>query len=252
MRVLDVAKKILWNGRRLRIVIRSFLLATTGSLVAVKLKKEANKCYSIKDYVYLAFSIFNAFPFKRWSIRSAQVEEEIMELLKILARRKPKFILEIGTAGGGTLFLFARISSPDAVIMSIDLPGGRFGGGYHEWRILLYKSFAIYKQKIYLIRQDSHALSTLNMVEKILEERRLDFLFIDGDHTYDGVKKDFEMYSKFVGEGGIIAFHDIVLGPPEDVGSVPRFWDEIKHNFKYVELVKNWKQSGYGIGVIYM
>ena len=167
-----------------------------------------------------------------------------------MAKRKPKFILEIGTARGGTLFLFTRVSSPDALIISIDLPGGRFGGGYPEWRKTLYKSFAIHKQEIRLVREDSHALATLNMVKKILEGRKLDFLFIDGDHTYVGVKTDFEMYSKLVAKGGIIALHDIVPGPLQKVGGVPRFWNEIKHGFEYVELVKNWKQGGKGIGVI--
>lgn len=50
----------------------------------------------------------------------------------------------------------------------------------------------------------------------------------------------------------IIAFHDIVPGPEESVGSVPRFWKEIKSKYKTIELVENWKQGGYGIGVIFM
>jgi len=83
-----------------------------------------------------------------------------------------------------------------------------------------------------------------------LDGESLDFLFIDGDHTYDGVKKDFEIYGRYVRKNGIIAFHDIVPGPSERVGGVPRFWNEIKHQFDYVELVKNWKQGGFGIGVI--
>ena len=159
--------------------------------------------------------------------------------------------MEIGTANGGTLFLFARVSSPDAVIISIDLPHGRFGGGYPEWKIPLYKSFAARKQKIYLIREDSHELSTLDMANKILKGHKLDFLFIDGDHRYEGVKTDFEMYSRLVDMGGIIAFHDIVPGPSENVGGVPKFWNEIKHSFNHAELVKDWKQGGGGIGIIY-
>jgi len=252
MKLLHGASKILWNKKRLRVVIGIFLLITTRWLAAVKLKKEANKRYSIKDYVDLAFNIFTTSPFILLSIRPGQVKEEITELLKILARRKLKFILEIGTAKGGTLFLFGRVSSPNAVIISADLPGGRFGGGYREWMVPLYKSFAIRAQEMYLVRGDSHAPSTLNIIKKILKAHKLDFLFIDGDHTYEGVKTDFEMYSKLVSKGGIIALHDIAPGLPEDVGGVPRFWDEIKRTFKYVEFVKNWKQGGAGIGVIYV
>jgi hypothetical protein len=77
--------------------------------------------------------------------------------------------------------------------------------------------------------------------------KRGDFLFIDGDHTYEGVEGDFEMYSPLVRRGGTIAFHDIVPGPPENVGGVPDFWNEIEHGFSYVELVKGGRQSGYGI-----
>jgi len=148
--------------------------------------------------------------------------------------------------------LFSRVSRSNATIISIDLPGGLFGGGYPRWKIPLYKSFARDHQKIHLIRADSHDPETLKEVKKILGDELIDFLFIDGDHSYEGVKKDFEMYSSLVRKGGIIAFHDIVPGPPEYVGGVPKFWNEIKHDFDYKEIVKDWKQNGYGIGVIYV
>ena len=34
----------------------------------------------------------------------------------------------------------------------------------------------------------------------------LDLLFIDGDHSYEGVRQDYKMYSKLVRDGGLIAF----------------------------------------------
>ena len=61
------------------------------------------------------------------------------------------------------------------------------------------------------------------------------------------------MYSPLVKKGGIIAFHDIVPGPQEHVGGVPKFWKELKEmlgNNKVVEIVKDWNQEGYGIGLI--
>lgn len=185
-------------------------------------------------------------------IKPMQVRSEISELLKIVAEIKPKTILEIGTANGGTLFLLSRVAPEDATIISIDLPGGKFGGGYPKWRSLLYKSFALPNQKIYLLRMDSHKEETLEKVRSILRGRKLDFLFIDGDHTYKGVKQDFEMYSKLVQERGVIAFHDIVPGPKECVGGVPEFWKEIKEFHKIKELVECWDQGGYGIGVLYL
>ena len=42
----------------------------------------------------------------------------------------------------------------------------------------------------------------------IRQDIKIDFLFIDGDHSYEGVKKDFELYSTILSEKGIIMLHD--------------------------------------------
>ena len=187
-------------------------------------------------------------------IRPAQVQSEVSEFLEVISRVKPKVILEIGTASGGTLFLFSRVASVDATMMSIDLPGGRFGGGYPAWKTPLYRSFALPGQEIHLIRADSHKADTLGQVKTILDGRGIDFLFIDGDHTYEGVKMDFEMYGPLVKEGGIIAFHDIVAGEWESVGGVPQFWCEVRncHPDKGTEIVRDRSQGGFGIGLLYV
>jgi predicted O-methyltransferase YrrM len=104
---------------------------------------------------------------------------------------------------------------------------------------------------MHLVREDSHAASTLHMIEGILNGNKLDFLFIDGDHAYKGIKMDFQMYVPLVRKGGLIAFHDICNGPPEIVGGVARFWNEIKNAYKYQEIIGNRDQKGFGIGVLY-
>jgi len=185
-------------------------------------------------------------------VTPAQVKEEISGLLQILLKAKPKYMLEIGTANGGTLFLFSRTIAKDAKIISVDLPGGKFGGGYPEWKIPFYKSFALPTQDMHLLRMSSHDSSTLDLVKETLSGKKLDFLFIDGDHTYDGVKKDFEMYSQLVRRGGIIAFHDIAKHPPEINCNVDKFWLEIKKRYRNTELIKDRNQGRCGIGVLYV
>ena len=121
-------------------------------------------------------------------IRPIQVREEIKNLLLILDKVKPKVVLEIGTARGGTLLLFSNIAEEEATLISVDL--------YQtiEKRIL-FRYIKKVKQKIYLIQGDSHSIETLRKIKAILRDNKVDFIFIDADHSYEGIKKDFEMYS---------------------------------------------------------
>jgi predicted O-methyltransferase YrrM len=182
-------------------------------------------------------------------IKPIQIKEEFIELLKIFKDLNPKYILEIGTANGGTLFCYSKLANPDATIISIDLPEREFEGGYPEWKIPIYQAFAKEDQKLYLLRKDSHQQETLEEVKKILNGNQLDFLFIDGDHSYEGVKKDFKMYSPLVRKGGIIAFHDIINNDPTrlDIG-VPKFWLEVKDRYLFKEIIID--KINYGIGIL--
>jgi len=185
--------------------------------------------------------------------RPWQIMEEIKNLLLILDKVKPKVILEIGTARGGTLFLFSNIAHEEAILISVDL--------YQtiEKRIL-FRYIKKGKQKIYLIQGDSHSIETLRKIEEILKGRKVDFLFIDGDHSYEGVKRDFEMYSPLVRKGGIIAFHDIIpdyytrygIKTSTWAGEVYKFWNEIKEKYEHLEMVKDREQNGFGIGVLFV
>ena len=181
-----------------------------------------------------------------------QVPSELTALGEILAEKRPERALEIGTARGGTLLFLTRLASPQATIMSVDLPGGRFGGGYSARRRWFYQRFARGAQQLHLLQGDSHSPEMLDRVKAAFSGQPLDYLFIDGDHTYEGVKQDFELYAPLVGKGGVITFHDIVEGPPDCVGGVPRFWREVRSGFRHWEFVKDPLQGGYGIGVLYV
>ncbi|NQV88102.1 MAG: class I SAM-dependent methyltransferase [Parcubacteria group bacterium] len=184
-------------------------------------------------------------------IRSNQKKQEISAFLDMIQKEQPQRIMEIGTARGGTLLMLARIAAEDAKIISIDIARSLFGiEGCPAWRASLFTYFAWSGQSISILRKDSHQEETLRDVEKLMDGDKLDVLFIDGDHSYEGIKKDFDMYTSLVKSGGIVAFHDIVPGLEANVGGVPNFWQEIKEGYFYREFVKNWDQGGYGIGVI--
>jgi predicted O-methyltransferase YrrM len=207
------------------------------------------------------YDFVNGFNYRGITITTWQKKAEIVSLLRLLEQSPPKRIVEIGTANGGTLFMLTQVAAPDATIVSVDLPGGRLGGAsstvqnrYPQWRARLYRGFGRDKQLVHVIRADSHDVSTVEDVHRRLPEGKVDFLFIDGDHSYKGVRRDFELYSPLVAAGGLVAFHDIMPSRPAghgDPGDVPVFWSEVRNNRKIeAEFVEDRDWGSCGIGVI--
>lgn len=182
------------------------------------------------------------------SIEPRQNPYEIEQLYREICRLTPKRVLEIGTARGGTLYLWTQASSDDATIVSVDLPGGEFGGAYPPCRMPFYLAFAKPHQKLHLLRCDSHERHTLEHVQVLFDHKRVDFAFIDGDHTYEGVKQDFQNYGPLVRPGGLIAFHDILFRPDMPEIQVDRFWNEIRDRHESVEFIGP-DSSGRKIGI---
>src|SRR4051794_26694403 len=196
-----------------------------------------------------ALRVVRTFNHQGITIPAWQIDYEIRGLLERLKADPPQTVLDIGTANGGLLYLFTRCATDDALLVSADLEHGQFGGGYPKWRGKLYESFARARQRVELVLGDSHERATYDRIASLLDGRQVDFLFIDGDHTYEGVAKDFEMYSPLVRDGGLIGFHDITpSGLPEYVGGVPTFWTELKQQYGGEELIEDTGQDSCGIG----
>jgi len=140
-------------------------------LAGHRLRALADRCGSdFKCLVSLAFSYRLRHPaLPVANIKPAQIFEEIFKLAETVKDLNPKKVLEIGTVTGGTLFLFYRLASEDATIISIDPPSGPFGGGYRKWRIPVYVSFAKKSQMLHLVRADSHDPKAINQIKQKLE-----------------------------------------------------------------------------------
>ena len=177
---------------------------------------------------------------------------ELMGLINVLRERPLRQVCEIGTFKGGTLFMWCQLAAPDAHIFSIDLPGGQFGGGYHERSLPFFQSFCQPGQTLHCLRGSSHAAVIRNDFTQKLGDHQLDFLFIDGDHSYAGVKQDFEFYSQRVKPGGMIGFHDIVHREKQPDIEVHRFWKEVKTNYRHQEFVESTEdRRKIGIGLLF-
>lgn len=177
------------------------------------------------------------------AVSSMQIPSEITGLGRIVAELKPRLSLEIGTAHGGTLFIWSQLTSDEVLACDINDMSRQKA---------LYSKFppAGSACKVRLFSGDSHAPDFKARIKAALAGRQVDFLFIDGDHTVAGVTADYEDYREFVRPGGIVAFHDIVDAQSVASNQVGQFWRRLKEVAQVEELIDNPSQTGYGIGVM--
>jgi predicted O-methyltransferase YrrM len=110
-------------------------------------------------------------------------------------------IVEIGVYHGVNTALFRRIVDEAGEVVGIDPhPPGRLGVSFERW-IAERELSRVRRAKARLIRQFSHEAAT-NWNSPI------DFLFIDGDHSWDGISRDWSDWTAHVVAGGIVALHD--------------------------------------------
>lgn len=146
---------------------------------------------------------------------AAQSGSEVSSMFATLINKKisVKRFLEIGTCDGGMFIMmlhFFRSLDKYAYGCSMDL-----------------------KQKEmlpFLLQEDNYVnfyqVNTVSSKAKtfLANESDFDFVFIDGDHSYQGVKNDFDLV---INRSKHIAFHDIIFSP-----GVTKFWNEVKERYK--------------------
>ena len=205
-----------------------------------------------------------------YRVTALQHRDEIEEFVTFLGANEPETALEIGMFQGGTLWVWARALSSIRHVTCIDKPV--WNKMIHQRRRELYPTFSEDVQ-IDVLFGDSHADSTYEEAAGAVGGN-VDFLFIDGDHSYEGVSQDFEMYRRLIGDDGIIAFHDIKrhatdqrekarrLCNTENIrerhvsvglqrwNGVSTFWEKIRDEYTTREFLSHPEQMGAGIGVV--
>lgn len=202
-------------------------------------KREFDACKTLEDH----------YNFAKSAVGLMQHLEEITGVLEYVAAQKPQYVCEIGTYEGGTNMLIAQGIPTIKIMVGVDL------FVQHTTQL---RYFCRPDRKVHYLNGSSYTQEMVDKVSALLEGNKLDFLFIDGDHRYDGVKQDFLLYRHLVREGGYIAFHDIVpdhktrFGKDTGMwaGDVPVFWAKIKQHYPHKEFVKDYEQDGLGIGAL--
>jgi predicted O-methyltransferase YrrM len=208
-------------------------------------------------------------PAEQCPVPLLQYPREFDALLDLYRTLKPGRVLEIGSLFGGTLWHWLRYAPPDALILNIDAlvsaQDDRYApqkaghdGLWAEWASrfgVRLKTFCGPSSDVSILAKVRTALteeSRASCTQRASENIRpcLDFLFLDGDHSYPAAKSDYYNYGALVRPGGLIALHDILDRPTSQVA---RLWREIVlSGAKTRELIQSPDQPEMGIGVVYL
>ncbi len=192
--------------------------------------------------------MFNEEP-KPW-----QNKDEFLWLInKVEAYTKPlQSILEIGMGMGGSFKFWEELTEKKGLLIGID----NFSDCMTNQKIMEEK---IKKNNWKVIIGNSQNSETVNQVLKFLNGKKLDLLFIDGDHE-ETVFKDYSNYSPLVRRGGLIIFHDCgepsIFYHPKDASSTNR-WSRggdpvAKKCFEEIKAEKERLQYDQGTGIVYV
>jgi hypothetical protein len=180
----------------------------------------------------------------------AQDEGEFQRFLDLIRAEKVQSYLEIGARHGGSFNAVMRSLPPGSVGIAVDLPGVSWGRGDSEIvlrRVILDLYRDGYRAKLVVGSSQDPAI-----IEAVAQHAPFGSIFIDGDHSYEGVRSDWINYGKLA---RIVALHDIAgdnvvtKRTPIPV-EVPRLWREISSEGLGMvhELVTDPRH--WGIGVI--
>ena len=166
-----------------------------------------------------------------------QVAWEHAQMMRLFDARQPRCILEVGSLTGGTLRYWIEHTPPGSMVVSVD-DQARDSELWHQWAL---ESGV----RLRVIRGDSHNDLTITQARTYAP---YDWVFIDADHTYDGVASDWQFYGGMVKPGGIVALHDIVK---RNGYGVHRLWRSLQaHGYVTQEIIA--QSSWCGIGIIYV
>lgn len=128
-----------------------------------------------------------------------QIREELYDFLKLIIETDTKKVLQIGLGHFGSTHFCLSLICDEVVTIEYDIKNI----ANYANRELFYN-----QNKEHFIYGSSVDLDTINKAKQFGE---FDAVFIDGNHSYEYVKLDWQNYSPLVKKGGIVSFHDACL-----------------------------------------
>lgn len=161
----------------------------------------------------------------------------------VVEKLQPKLLVELGVHKGSSYFSFCQSvkeNNINCICYGVDTWIGDAHAGFYGEKIcneVFRYNQDNYSHFSYLIR------STFEQSLSLFKDESIDLLHIDGYHTYESVKKDFEDWLPKLSDTALILMHDIHVKEREF--GVHQFWAELKNQYLNFEF-----SYGYGLGIL--
>ena len=162
----------------------------------------------------------------------------------LVANTSPGLLVELGSHYGVSFFSFCEAAerfSQETHVFAVDTWEGDSQAGFYANNVF---ERVLGHQKKYHGNTSTLIRNTFTEASKYFGEGTIDLIHIDGLHTYEAVRKDYNEWKDKLKKGGTILFHDTNVR--EGGFGVWKLWEEIKHDgkFKCIELM-----NGHGLGI---
>jgi len=167
----------------------------------------------------------------KYALNRLYPEKVMRPMTKYLKKQNKKDLVgvEIGTHRGENAFnMLKMLNIKYLYLVDPYIPKEQKSKHYKKANKILKK----WKKKIqFYVTKSEHAIN-------FFRYNTLDFVYIDGDHSYEAVKKDIELYYPKVTEGGVIGGHDFCGSNPGVCRAVIEYAD--KNNLNFQSWDKDW------------
>jgi hypothetical protein len=168
------------------------------------------------------------------NLKMQQRPGELATLIDFFIQRKSegeklKYYAEIGACAGGTTYAINHFLNFEELLIIDD--GGLENEGYLSRGDQLRGQNLKFIPRVEIIGSSMEP-RVIEMAKQISKIRQYDILFIDGDHSYNGVKNDTLNYISIVRGGGYLIFHDT-----EHIHGIRQWVNEFLNNNNDCELV---------------
>lgn len=163
----------------------------------------------------------------------------------IIEAARPRTFVELGTHAGNSYFAFCQSVQHNHLqtrCCAIDTWQGDVHAGFYGEKI--YQTVFAHNETRY--QEFSQLLRmTFDKGQALFENGSIDLLHIDGLHTYEAVKHDFETWLPKLSSRGIVLFHDTTV---RDRGfGVWQIWAELSERYNHLEF-----SHSNGLGVLFV